>query len=394
MELLFWISICLTVFGCLFWIAGLIITARIVRRVPALENFEPAIPENWAMVSILVPARNEEESIMDTANRLLDLDYPSLEIILINDRSDDGTGRIMDELAGSSKRIKVVHITDLPQGWLGKAHALDQGLKQAQGDWLLFMDADIRLAKRGILLKSVAYAEEKKIDFMSLMPRILSTSLMVDTVMASFFRMFCLMGQAWKAADPESDKVLALGAFSLARRTVFDKTPGFEWLKLEVSDDVGLALMMKEAGAVTTILTGFGLVSLKWYDSFSDMVSGLEKNFFAILGRFSLLRLSAISALLLALYAAPLISLFAFSPNFFMAFLGLITLCCMFAGFVLIANWSEMGVAPALLAPLGDLLIVIMSIRAGVLGLKRGGIYWRDSFYPSKELKKGMRVKF
>jgi cellulose synthase/poly-beta-1,6-N-acetylglucosamine synthase-like glycosyltransferase len=177
-------------------------------RRPAAANGEPR-------VSIIVPARNEEENIRETLCQLLALDYSNYEVIAVNDRSTDRTGPIMSEVAAASKspcgagaparvsaapelqtetdkdksvrstRLKVIHILDLPSGWLGKTHAMWTAGQQATGDWLLFTDADV-LFKPDSLRRAVAYAEAERADHVVLFPRMI-VKRPSETMMIAFF---------------------------------------------------------------------------------------------------------------------------------------------------------------------------------------------------------------
>src|SRR4030088_3092556 len=132
----------------------------------------PATPSGEPRVSIVVPARNEEEHIRETLVQLLALDYSNYEIIAVNDRSTDRTGQAMDEVAASPQAhglLKVIHISELTSGWLGKTHAMWTAGQHASGDWLLFTDADV-LFKPDSLRRAVAYAEAKQADNAVLYP--------------------------------------------------------------------------------------------------------------------------------------------------------------------------------------------------------------------------------
>src|ERR1039458_6126924 len=177
-----------------YWIAGGILAlawfSRIVEAafgMPHVANIarpewdrRPAAPSGEPRVSIIVPARNEEESIRQTLVQLLALDYSNYEIIAVNDRSTDRTGQIMEEVAASSPSLgllklgllKVIHISELLPGWLGKTHAMWMAGQQARGDWLLFTDADV-LFKPDSLRRAVAYAQAERADHVVLFPRMI-----------------------------------------------------------------------------------------------------------------------------------------------------------------------------------------------------------------------------
>src|SRR6185369_2740694 len=108
--------------------------------------------------SVVVPACNEARTIERALTSLLAQDYPDLEIVLVDDRSSDETGAIIEHLAASDRRISAIHVRELPAGWLGKVHALQRGLERARGELVLFTDADIHFAP-GALRRAVAWVE-------------------------------------------------------------------------------------------------------------------------------------------------------------------------------------------------------------------------------------------
>src|SRR6202158_5273956 len=171
------------------WIAGVILAlaafSRIVKAAFGMPHIadiarpewdrKPATPNGEPRVSIVVPARNEEEHIRETMVQLLGLDYSNYEVIVVNDRSTDHTGQIMYEVAAGPQAhglLKVIHVSELPSGWLGKTHAMWTAGQQAGGDWLLFTDADV-FFKPDSLRRAVAYAEAERADHVVLFPRMI-----------------------------------------------------------------------------------------------------------------------------------------------------------------------------------------------------------------------------
>ena len=186
-------------------------------------------------VSIIVPARNEEETIEQALNTLLALDYDNYEVIAVNDRSTDRTGEIMERDCGKSplsqKRengapachsdLRVIHHSELPAGWLGKTHAMWTAANQATGDWLLFTDADV-LFKPDSLRRALAYAESEPADHVVLFPRMIMKRPGEYMMIAFFQTMFMFGHRPWKVADPSTDDHMGVGAFNLVRRSVYD----------------------------------------------------------------------------------------------------------------------------------------------------------------------------
>ena len=111
--------------------------------IPELSDQNSPQLTDWPFVSIIIPACNEEENVRAALCKVLTLDYPNYQVIAVNDRSTDQTGAILDELADSYSQLEVIHISTLPEGWLGKVHALHVGTQQARGEYLIYADADI-----------------------------------------------------------------------------------------------------------------------------------------------------------------------------------------------------------------------------------------------------------
>ena len=135
-----------------------------------IPHFDPKGVEDlpdYPKLSIIIPACNEEETLENALTGLLTLRYPNLEIILINDRSTDKTGEIMEKLSQGDSRVSIVHLEHLPENWLGKVHALHQGVQRASGNWLLFTDADVHFSPE-ILEKAVSYAQSQRLDHLAL----------------------------------------------------------------------------------------------------------------------------------------------------------------------------------------------------------------------------------
>jgi len=208
---------------------------------------KPETPNGEPGVSIIVPARNEEESIRETLAQLLGLDYSNYEIIAVNDRSTDRTGQIMEELAASSRSVglpklgllKVIHISELPSGWLGKTHAMWMAGQQASGEWLLFTDADV-IFKPDSLRRAVAYANAERADHVVLFPRMIMKG-PGERMMIAFFQMLFVFGhRPWRVADPQARDHMGVGAFNLVRRTVYEAVGTYRALRMEVIDDMKL----------------------------------------------------------------------------------------------------------------------------------------------------------
>jgi glycosyltransferase involved in cell wall biosynthesis len=349
----------------------------------------PVSPSGNPCVSIIVPARNEEESIEQALTQLLVLDYDNYEIIAVNDRSTDRTGKIMENLAAESSargKLRVIHHHELPKGWLGKTHAMWTATNHAAGDWLLFTDADV-MFKPESLRRALAYAEAERADHVVLFPRMIMKRAGEYMTIAFFQTMFVFGHRPWKVADPKTRDHMGVGAFNLIRRTVYEAVGTYEALRMEVLDDMKLGKVVKNAGFAQRNVFGEDLISIRWARGAMGVVNNLTKNFFAVLS-FQWWR--------------TLISAFG------LAFLNLMP----FFGVWLAHGWARLGYAVALLSifliylgmswrsavppyyfllhPISTVLFVYTLLRSMFLTLWNDGIVWRGTKYPLEELRKGM----
>jgi glycosyltransferase involved in cell wall biosynthesis len=349
----------------------------------------PVSPSGNPRVSIIVPARNEEESIEQALTQLLALDYDNYEIIAVNDRSTDRTGEIMENLAAESSargQLRVIHHHELPKGWLGKTHAMWTATNHAAGDWLLFTDADV-MFKPDSLRRALAYAEAEGADHVVLFPRMIMKRAGEYMTIAFFQTMFVFGHRPWKVADPKTRDHMGVGAFNLIRRTVYEAVGTYEALRMEVLDDMKLGKVVKNAGFAQRNVFGEDLISIRWARGAMGVVNNLTKNFFAVLS-FQWWR--------------TLISAFG------LAFLNLMP----FFGVWLAHGWARVPYAVALLSifliylgmswrsavpayyfllhPISTVLFVYTLLRSMFLTLWNDGIVWRGTKYPLEELRKGM----
>lgn len=368
--------------------------ALMLARVPRLRNVSTPEPIRWPRLSVIVPACNEDVALESAARSLLGQDYPDLEVVLVDDRSTDRTGEIVRRLGNEDPRVIPVQVADLPDGWLGKVHALHTGLGFATGQWILFTDADVHFAP-GALRRAVAFAEARQLDHLTAIPAAWSVGLIVDSLVAAFLRAFLtVVKPAWGMGRSGSRRYFGVGAFNLVRRRAFDRTPGFEWLRMETADDMGLGLMMRRAGGRCLAVTAFEDVGLWWHRTVGDAARGMEKGF-AALGHCRIWRLSVMAAAGFVFDTSPVWApVLALLPlPWPVRMLGSTVAVVFVTGSVLFARWARVSSLPVLITPLLAPLVTAMIVRAAWLGWRRGGIGWRGTEYPCTALRAGIRVK-
>lgn len=357
-----------------------IVSRRTLRR---LSDNSPTPPE-WPSLSVMVPARDEGPHIGTGLKSLLASDYPNLEVIAIDDRSRDDTGRVMDELAASDPRLKVIHITELPSGWLGKNHAMSVGQQAARGEWLLFTDGDV-VFEPDALRRSVRYAISERLDHLTLFPHMIPGGYWENSVVV-FFSLAFMCGTKPQSVRNARNKAAyaGVGAFNLVRRSAYECVGGHRPLAMEILDDVRLGQMMKDQDFRCDILTAGPLVSVRWQHSLWGTIRGLEKNGFAAL-HFSVRRLVSMSLTLLIGALLPYV-VPVFCPDVrALGYLATLVIMHVTYGYL---GWKMAGtiwLCPAF--PIAMLLMQFAFLRSGWVTLRQGGVRWRDTFYPLATLR-------
>ncbi|MGA7293909.1 MAG: glycosyltransferase family 2 protein [Terriglobales bacterium] len=404
------------------WIAGGILAAawfsRIVEAAFGMPHIadiarpewdrKPVFPSGEPRVSIIVPARNEEEDIRETLRQLLALDYSNYEIIAVDDRSTDRTGEIMDELArgvvdafgqregatphavGDQRfrpaRLKVIHISELPSGWLGKTHAMWTAVQQATGEWLLFTDADV-LFKPDALRRAIAYAEAERADHVVLFPRMIMKRPSERMMIAFFQALFVFGHRPWKVADPKARDHMGVGAFNLVRRSVYDAVGTYRALRMEVLDDMKLGKVVKNAGFAQRNVFGEDLISLHWAKGAFGIVNNLTKNFFAVLS-FQWPRTVASIIGLGFLNLGPFLGVWLAHGWARVPYaIALVSLFGIYHGM------SARSAVPSyyfFLHPVSTSLFMYTLLRSMIHTFANDGIVWRGTKYPLEELRKGI----
>lgn len=238
-------------------------------------------PPDAPLVSILVPARNEERSIRDCLESLLAQDYPNFEVIVIDDRSEDLTAAIVQNIADRDPRVRLVHGTPLPDGWVGKCWALDQGVKHARGEWLLFTDADT-VHEPLATASAVYYARKRELGALSLLPDQVLKTLAERAFMPSIIWTIAFaLGPIEDIHDASKvENALFNGQYLIVRRDAYFGVGGHAAVKNEVAEDYELALAFKRDGRYPIALVGAnGLVRTRMYRAAGEIWDGFSKNF-------------------------------------------------------------------------------------------------------------------
>lgn len=364
------------------WLYTLIAIPWQARRLTGFDDL-PLPTNTLPALSVVIAARNEAEKIEAALRSLLQENYEALEIIVVNDRSTDATGEILDRLANEHAQLRVMHVTTLPKGWLGKNHALQKGLETARGEFVLFTDADVHF-RTNTLRRAVGCMQSRELDHLATLPALLNAAPSMRLMLPAFSVFFLQITQPWKARDPDSARHIGVGAFNLVRRSALLPIGGFEPIRLRPDDDLMLAKLLKSNGCRADFVLANEQISVEWYRTAGETIRGLEKNSFA---HFNYAPLATTMMMLLTLYLVymPVIGLLLL-PGL-AGWLSLAGLSAMLLFAAVVARMIRLSILWGLLFPVGSLLIVYATLRSMFITLRQGGIVWRDTFYSLQELR-------
>ncbi len=373
----------------LAWLSRAIAAARGLPRIPnlLLPRYN-LTPTGSPSVTVIVPARNESEAVGACLESLLQQDYPNLRIIAVDDRSTDATGAIMNALATQwPTRLQVLHVTELPAGWLGKTHAMALAARHAiaihHPGYLLFTDADVLFRSEAIRL-SLAQAVATQADhFVTFPTPILKTP--GEGMLLGYLQVMGLWAtRPWRVSNPRALRdSIGIGAFNLLRTPAYQQLGGFDALRMEILEDLTLARRVKLAGLRQRVATAPGLVSLHWASGAVGVINVMTKNLFAVFRfRASLLLLACIW-----------LTLFCIMPVVFLALPetrtpAILTLAAIAALYALSSRHSRIPPWFAALFPISAAFFIYSLLRSMFTTLRDGGVTWRGTFYPLAELRK------
>ncbi|HVF51374.1 MAG TPA: glycosyltransferase [Pyrinomonadaceae bacterium] len=388
-ELNAWTVLLGVAWGCvLLWLVAAAVSLCALRRQQPLEALagERLKGTDAPLVSILVPARNEEHRVLERAVRsMLAQDYGSLEIIAVNDRSTDATGPILRSIALDDARLRVVEGAEPPAGWLGKPHALQQALKASRGEWVLATDADMIFAPRA-LRTVVALALERRYDAVTLLPHIICLSFWERVFMPAFGWFMLMVLPLERANNPRRPEALGVGGFFLIRRAALERVGGYRAVQSEVVEDLRMAEILKETGASIRAEYAPALAATRMQTNLPEIWEGFTKNLFGGAKFSALQTFAGILAVLLFSIAPPFVALACallllatgradfWSQLLVPTFLVWLLQVCIFA-FVNRA-WS-IPARYALTVPLGHALFIAILTNSALRILYGSGVTWK-----------------
>lgn len=375
----------------LAWLWKAVTAALGLPRIPnLLESKFDRAPAGDPAITIIVPARNEQDALPACLKSLIEQDYANLKILAVDDRSTDATGAIIDALAARHPdRLRALHVKTLPDNWLGKPHAMAMAARDAiaidRPDYLLFTDADVFFEPQAIR-RSLAHAVATDADHFVTFPTPLIKSIGEGMLLGYLGVMGLWATRPWKASDPKAKRdSIGIGAFNLLRTEAYENLGGFESLRMEILEDLMLARRVKLAGLRQCVAIAPGMVTLHWAAGAWGVVHVMTKNLFAVF-RFRITLALAACAWLTVLCLGPIVFL-VFRQTRLPAVLTLIAVVMLY---LLSTRHSKISPWYAVLFPAGAALFLYSLLQSALTTLRAGGVTWRGTFYPLNELRKNV----
>ena len=377
----------LNIFAILIFLISLCTMLQAFRgslKMQHLGKTSPGTCTHTPLVSIIVPACNEETTLEPALRSLLQQDYSNLEIIVIDDRSTDTTFERITKLAQEFPKIQVEQVKELPMGWLGKNHALYLGAQRARGEILLFTDADI-VMRASTLSRAVAYFVNENLDHLSLIFRNLTPGGLLNAMVVDALGSLFLLLRPWNVRKKNNKTFIGVGAFNMIRSKAYRELGGHATFKMHPIDDIMLGKKVKQQGLAQDCLQGGDFVQVHWYENVPAMTRGLMKNIFA----FYSYRIDYVAVALFGFILLTIVPVWGIiitqgaSRIFFSA-----AVLCRIAVFVCHAIGMKVPATLFLYSLVTPYLTVYIVIRAVWTTLKNQGIDWRGTHYSLEELKK------
>jgi len=353
------------------------------RTIKFLDEISAARIGNYPKVSVLSAARNEEKNLAAALQSVLQLDYANFEIIVVNDRSTDRTGEILDRLAPAHSRLRPIHVTALPPGWLGKNHALYRAAQESSGELLLFTDADV-VMHPAALQKAVQYLLTQQLDHLTASPALKMPGAWLNLFSGFFNMAFFMYTQPWKVRNPRSEKFIGIGAFNLIRAATYRAIGTHQAIAMRPDDDMKLGKLVKQHDFKSEFLHGTRMLHVEWYDSLAAVVKGLEKNMFAGLD-YNLPAVIQGTIANLIFWVWPFIGMFLTEGPAQILNGAIVTIILLIYGYG--AGIGNLKRRYGIGVPLAALFFIFLLWNSTLKTLCNRGINWRETFYPLAELK-------
>lgn len=360
-----------------------------LKEEPRIGPWDTAkMPNVPPLVSIIIPAKDEEAYITPCVRSILASDYPHFEVIVVNDRSTDRTGQLMEELAKEDHRVVTVDVNAVPEGWTGKTHATAFGSEKARGEILLFTDADTQF-RPTTLARAAGYFLSKKLDMLSLLPGFLDMGFYERVIHPHLALGFSSFYPLNRVNDPSQRAALASGSFLMITRECYEDVGTWARFRSEITEDVALSKAVKAMGRKLMVMRGSDMIRTRGFKTFDTLArfwrrtfyGGLEKNPLKLLR----LTMNYVALTILALLWATSATLAVFgpvtAPLYLLIVLSTLAMVSVIAPYSIFVKGEFGSWVCGLTAPLGILLSGWVAFTTLLTVFHDRGIQWRGSVY-------------
>jgi len=358
-----------------------------LRQMIVLDDVPTLQRENVPKVSVIIPACNEAATIEPALESILAMIYPDLEVIAVNDRSVDRTLAILEEMQKHYPELQIYDISELPEGWLGKNHALQYGAERARGEYLLFTDADIIMEKSS-LTRAMHHMLENRLDHMSIFFKNIAPGGLLNALILDAGSGLMILLKPWKAKDPNSKRYMGVGAFNLVKSDVYKAIDGHKTIAMHPIDDVMLGKMIKYSGYSQDCLLGHNFIQAKWYVTVREFINGLMKNAFAFCNYNMAIVLFGVLIVVIINILPPMAFFFTSGIT-----RGLFGAAVMVRILSLAGGFSNTGINPwySIWGFITPYVYIYIALKAAITTTINKGIIWRGTYYSLDDLKASLQ---
>ncbi len=359
-------------------------------KTPYLDRFENKL-ESAPKVSVILPARNEEEFIGKCLDSLIDQDYKNYEIVVIDDSSEDSTGKIISEYAKKNSKIIPVSARPKPDGWMGKNWACMEGYRKSTGELLLFTDADTNHSKNVISL-AVAHLISLDLDALSAIPKMLTFDFWTKITLPMISTFLHTRFSALNVNNPSKKTGYFFGSFFILRKKTYEEVGMHEGVKQEIIEDGALGKKVKEAGHKMRMVRGDHLIEAIWARDKSTLWNALKRLMIPLYLQSGNIAIGIFFAVLFLLFvpfpvlaASIAIPSDAISSKILFVSAAIASILIYIGGTIEAKIGLQLRFVHAVFAPIGS-LVVVLGFLSGLLQAKStSSVTWRGRSYSMKD---------
>lgn len=360
-----------------------------VRLTPYLDKFERK-KHNNPKVSIILPARNEQEFIGKCLDSLIEQDYTNYEIIVIDDSSEDATGKIISEYAKKNSKVIPVTAQIKPDGWMGKNWACMEGYKKAKGDLLLFTDADTKHAQNVISL-AVSHLLSFNLDALSAIPKMRTIDFWTRITLPMISTFLHTRFSAIRVNDPSKKTAYFFGSFFIIKQETYKNVGMHEGVKHEIIEDGALGKKVKESGHIMKIVRGDHLIEAVWARDKSTLWNALKRLMIPLYLQSEKIAIGSFFAVLFLLFMPfPILAYSTIgvtkTTSFSILFIAsaVASIMIYIGAIIEVKKLLQLRLIDALFAPIGG-LVVVLGFLSGLIHAKSSTVSWRGRKYSMKD---------